>query len=121
MPAPLRVADLANRRVAIWGYGREGRATLAALRRRFPAKPLTLFCSLAEASSMPAGEKDTPVVDVVTAAPDSAALMQFDVVIKSPGISPYRSPVPEAEHAGVRFTSGTALWFAEHPRRARFA
>ena len=62
-PALLRVADLANRRVAIWGYGREGRATLAALRRRFPAKPLTLFCSLAEASTVPAGEKDNPAVD----------------------------------------------------------
>jgi len=115
-PALLRVADLANRRVAIWGYGREGRATLAALRRRFPAKPLTLFCSLAEASTVPAGEKDNPAVDVVTAAPDATALMQFDIVIKSPGVSPYKSPMPEAVQAGVRFTSGTALWFAENPR-----
>ena len=36
-------------RVAIWGFGREGRAALAALRARFRDKPLTVFCSAAEA------------------------------------------------------------------------
>lgn len=112
MPAPLRLADLADARVAIWGYGREGRAALAALRRRFPGKLLTLFCSEAEASTAAARER--PAVDVVTIPPDAAALSQFDIVIKSPGISPYKAPVPEAMQAGVRFTSGTALWFAEH-------
>jgi UDP-N-acetylmuramoylalanine--D-glutamate ligase len=41
-------------------------------------------------------------------------LSAFEVVIKSPGISPYRAPYPQAAAAGVRFTSGSALWFAEH-------
>jgi UDP-N-acetylmuramoylalanine--D-glutamate ligase len=36
-------------------------------------------------------------------------------VIKSPGISPYRAPVPAAEARGVQFLSGSALWFGEHP------
>jgi UDP-N-acetylmuramoylalanine--D-glutamate ligase len=113
-PAPLRLPDLADRRVAIWGYGREGRATLAALRRRFPAKPLTLFCSTVEASTVAARSDIAPAVEVVTTPPDAEALARFDVVIKSPGISPYKSPVPEATQAGVRFTSATALWFADH-------
>jgi len=114
--AKLCLADLSSARVAIWGYGREGRAALAALRRRFPAKPLTLFCSPAEASTIALSEATAPAVDVVTAAPDAAALAQFEIVIKSPGISPYKSPAPEATRAGVRFTSGTALWFAENPQ-----
>jgi len=125
----LRLTDLAEARVAIWGYGREGRAALTALSRHFPGKALTLFCSEAEAEkvakdmqransrrpepSFPAPERS---IRILTAQPDADALAQFDIVIKSPGISPYRSPVPEAEQAGVRFTSGTALWFAENPQ-----
>jgi UDP-N-acetylmuramoylalanine--D-glutamate ligase len=115
----MRLADLADARVAIWGYGREGRAALAALRQRFPRKELTVFCSEAEAASI-AGrdprEAQSAPLTFVTSAPDASVLRQFDVVIKSPGISAYKSPLPEAEAAGVRFTSGTALWFAEHPQ-----
>jgi UDP-N-acetylmuramoylalanine--D-glutamate ligase len=50
---------------------------------------------------------------IVTAPPDAAALSAFDIVIKSPGISPYREPYLAAAKAGVRFTSGSAIWFAE--------
>ncbi len=52
---------------------------------------------------------------MVAREPDVEALRDFDIVIRSPGISPYRSPVPEACAAGVCFTSGTALWFGERP------
>jgi len=129
--ANLRLADLADARVAIWGYGREGRAALTALRQRFPGKALTLFCSESEAEKVAkdmqrtdSGQPRPSLADaqgersirILTAQPDPDALAHFDVVIKSPGISPYKSPAPEAAHVGVRFTSGTALWFAEHPQ-----
>ena len=106
----MRMHDLVDARVAVWGYGREGRAALAALRRRFPQKALTLFCSEQEADAA-----RVEGADVEAAPPDAATLVRFDVVIKSPGISPYKPPVPEAVAAGVRFASGTALWFAENP------
>ena len=106
----MRLNDLADARVAIWGFGREGRAALAAMRTRFPNKKLTLFCSNAEADTL----LDRALLHVMTKAPDASQLAQFDVVVKSPGISPYKSPFPEAERAGVTFTSGTALWFADH-------
>lgn len=125
--AALRLADLAGLRVAVWGYGREGKAALAVLRQRFPGKPLTLFCSAAEGAQLRSGPHDAAAsavavtagknreaVEIVTTPPDVAALRAFDVVVKSPGISPYTSPLLEAEAAGVRFTSGSALWFAEH-------
>jgi len=39
----MRFEDLTNADVAIWGYGREGRSVLAAIRRRFPQQALTLL------------------------------------------------------------------------------
>jgi UDP-N-acetylmuramoyl-L-alanine---L-glutamate ligase len=106
----MRLADLAGQRVAVWGYGREGRAALAALRQRLSGQQLTLLCSAAEAAQISADAHLAILADGT----DAATLAHFDVVIKSPGISPYHAPVPAAERAGVRFTSGSALWFAEH-------
>ena len=108
----MRLADLAGRRVAVWGYGREGRAALAALRSHAPSVAPALFCSEAEADAARALDARTRIV---TTPPDAAALSAFDVVIKSPGIGAYRAEILEAQHNGTRFTSGTALWFAEHP------
>jgi UDP-N-acetylmuramoyl-L-alanine---L-glutamate ligase len=105
----MRLADLGDRRVAIWGFGREGKAALAALRSRLPQARFTVFCSEAEAADA------SGAAIAITSPPDAAALGAFDVVIKSPGISAYRPEIIEAQHNGTLFTSGTALWFAEHP------
>ena len=48
----MRFAELEHANVAVWGYGREGRSVLAALRRRFPDKPLTLYCKPDEAAAL---------------------------------------------------------------------
>ena len=111
----VRLADLVDARVAIWGGGKEGRAAVAALRSYFPRKALTVFCRESEAAAVGGAEAQSGL-DIVTAAPDVDALRPFDVVVKSPGISPYRQPAAAALRAGVRFTSGSALWFAENPR-----
>jgi UDP-N-acetylmuramoylalanine--D-glutamate ligase len=42
-------------------------------------------------------------------------LKEFDVIIRSPGVSIYREEIIAAKKAGVTFTSGTNLWFAENP------
>ena len=112
----MRLTDFAGKRVAVWGYGREGRAALSTLRKRFPDKPLSLICC---ANEVPGARAlgDTKL-SIIADEAEVATLLQFDVVIKSPGISAYKSPLPDAERAGVRFTSGSALWFAEH-RQAR--
>jgi UDP-N-acetylmuramoylalanine--D-glutamate ligase len=116
----MRLADLAGRHVAIWGYGREGRSALMALHARIPDLQPTLFCSEAEARILGVElavtqRVESPSTRIVTTAPDAGALGAFDVVIKSPGISAYRPEVLDAQHNGTHFTSGTALWFAEHP------
>ncbi|MGH8173890.1 MAG: Mur ligase family protein, partial [Rhodanobacteraceae bacterium] len=114
----MRIADLAGSRVAIWGYGREGRAALMALRARVPDLTPTLFCSESEVrileTELAVTDRAQSAAKVVTTPPDAGVLGAFDVVIKSPGISAYRPELLEAQHNGTRFTSGTALWFAEH-------
>jgi UDP-N-acetylmuramoyl-L-alanine---L-glutamate ligase len=109
----MRIADLAGQRVAIWGFGREGRAAISALRTRLPRLPLTVFCSAAE---VPAAQALGPALVVRGEEPDAAALGGFDVVVKSPGISAYKPALLAAQAGGTRFTSGTALWFAEQPQ-----
>ncbi len=110
----MRLAELAGRRVAVWGAGREGRAALAAIRQRVPALAPTLLCRPQDVAALTAAELPRGL-RVVTAAPDAAMLTNFDVVIKSPGISAYRPEILAAARTGTRFSSGTALWFAEHP------
>jgi UDP-N-acetylmuramoylalanine--D-glutamate ligase len=107
----MKLADLEHARVAVWGYGREGRTALAVLRKRFPDKPLALLCSEDEKAQVAADAN----LRLVPGPVDAPSVSAYDVVIKSPGISPYKSPIPEAIAAGVKFTSGTALWFAERP------
>lgn len=105
------IAQLEGKRVALWGWGREGRAAYRVLRRRLPTLPLTLFCSAEEL-----GEAHALGDALLTADIDASAerLSAFDVVIKSPGISPYRPEAVAAAERGTRFIGGTTLWFAEH-------
>ena len=108
----MRIADLADLRVAIWGLGREGHAAYKALRQRLPDLALTIFCADAEAHFL----MDGNVLDrFIMAAPTAADLSAFDLVIKSPGIGGYRPELLDAQRNGTRFTSATALWFAESP------
>jgi UDP-N-acetylmuramoylalanine--D-glutamate ligase len=108
----MRFADLQGRRVAIWGFGREGHAVIRALRSQLPAQPLTLFCS---ASEVDAARAFDAALDIVAGEPDAATLARFEVVVKSPGIPAYKPTLLAAQAQGTQFTSGTALWFGEHP------
>ena len=98
-------------RIALWGWGREGRAAYHAIRARLPELPLTLFCTAAEADEVRTiGDRWLcPAIEVGT---DALAL--HALVVKSPGISPYRAEALAAAALGTRFIGGTALWFAEH-------
>ena len=106
----LKIADLAGRRVALWGWGREGRAAYTAVRARLPGQVLTLFCSAAEATD--AAASHDPLL-TIEHAPTGELLAAFDVVVKSPGISPNKPEALDAASRGTRFIGGTALWFGE--------
>ena len=111
--SPLRIGQLEGKSVALWGWGREGRAAYGAIRAQLPRLPLTLFCSATEA--LEAGAFDDALLAMETEA-TAARLATFDVVVKSPGISPYKPEALAAAKQGTRFIGGTALWFAEHPQ-----
>jgi UDP-N-acetylmuramoyl-L-alanine---L-glutamate ligase len=108
----VNISELENKRVAIWGYGREGRAALAAIRSRLHQKAITIFCNEQEIGALKAIEDPNLIIDVDV---NAEKLSGFEVVIKSPGISPYTSPAMDAHLHGTQFIGGTALWFAENP------
>ncbi|MGH8147245.1 MAG: Mur ligase family protein, partial [Rhodanobacteraceae bacterium] len=124
----MRFDELANRDVAVWGCGREGRSVLAALRKCFPDKPLTVYCNAAEAAALRDELEPSPsrggqggdsvgssALDICIEPPDVDALASHDIVIKSPGVSAYKPEIIAAQERGTIFTSGTALWFGENP------
>ena len=107
----MRISQLEGHRVALWGWGREGRAAHEAIRARLPALPLTLFCSPAEAADAEAlGDSQLHIATAV----DADALSAFGIVVKSPGISPNKPEALAAAARGTRFIGGTTLWFGEH-------
>jgi len=100
--------------IAIWGAGREGAAALDYVRSHRPDATITV---LNDAPLSPAAAAALGKTRVLVGAEAASALSagMFQVVIKSPGVSPYRPEVEKAKRRGVEFTSVTNLWFEENP------
>lgn len=77
---PPIAAYLQNKTVLLVGFGREGQSSYRYLRRFFPEKPL----AVADKNEIAV---DDPHLTVFSGADYLSALSQFDVVLKSPGIS----------------------------------
>ena len=93
------MADFADRRVAILGTGREGRAAWRYLRGRYPEMALTLIDESAPDPSI--ADALTRYDTVVTGPLSDAGLEGFDLLVRSPGISVYRDCLRRAMAAGV--------------------
>ena len=76
---PPIIEELKGRRVAILGFGREGRSTYRYLRRYLPDQPLTI------ADLHPIDEEGLDHVQVIIGE-DYQKLNDYDVIMKSPGI-----------------------------------
>lgn len=111
----MRIQDLRDKKVAIWGLGSEGWATLKTLRKKFPANVITVLNDAKLSSEMEMILSQDPFLKLVSGENISKALENIDVVIKSPGVSGYKKEIIEAKEKGVFFTSATKLWFAGHP------
>lgn len=85
-------------RVGVWGLGVEGRATL----RRLHFEAVEPWIVVPDQAALDAGGLQD--------------LLDCQVVIKSPGISPYDPPARTLVEAGVELVGGLGLWLAEAPR-----
>jgi UDP-N-acetylmuramoylalanine--D-glutamate ligase len=106
MRSPTSWTDLAGRRVAVWGLGTEGAASIRKL-RTLGVEPVLV-------------DDDPARVDEPTALPTGgaglAAMLDTDAVVKTPGISRYRPEVDRLTAAGVPVLGGLGLWLAEADR-----
>ncbi|MGA9573168.1 MAG: UDP-N-acetylmuramoyl-L-alanine--D-glutamate ligase [Lysobacterales bacterium] len=111
----MRFSDMENSRVGIIGAGREGQAVWRQVRRRFPGKPLSLF---SESPISEAFQKQLdPALDAFHSGPlDVNTLKDFDLLVRSAGVSIYRDELIELRTLGVPFTTASNLWFAENPK-----
>ncbi len=99
---PTGFSDLAGKRVGIFGYGIEGQAAAARLAQH------------AELVIVDDAANIGPEI-LQTSKGGLEALAACDVVLKSPGISPYRSDVEELAKS-VTVTSALNLWMSEVDR-----
>ncbi|MGY1660858.1 UDP-N-acetylmuramoyl-L-alanine--D-glutamate ligase [Geodermatophilus sp. SYSU D00705] len=104
----MRLAELAGRRIGVWGHGREGRAAVRAAVSAGAAGIVVVDAVPPDPAQLPPG------TEVGT---DVGALARCDVVVRSPGISPYREDA-QALAARTTLTSGTGLALAEFGARA---
>ncbi len=84
------ISELQNRCIAIWGLGREGNAVLNYLTQHNIGKEIKVFAN-----------------------DDEVNLNGVDIVIKSPGVSMYKSEIIKAKENGVKFTSSSDLFLSE--------
>ena len=101
---PTGFASLAAKRVGIFGYGIEGRATEARVR--------TIAASLVIVDDAPDLGGDV----LVTGEGGHEALLTCDIVFKSPGIPRRRADVLDLEAHGVTVGSALNLWFQDTDR-----
>lgn len=110
----MRFSELENSRVAILGMGREGQAVWRQVRRRYPRKSLSMFSESAIDERF--RQELNPEIDKLYIGPfEVAVLQQFDLLVRSAGISIYRDELCQLRSRGVQFTTASSLWFAENP------
>lgn len=93
-------SDLRGASVGVWGLGKEGRAAVRKL-STLGIGPVLVDDSPNESGILP------------TADGGLDALKRTDVVIKTPGISPYSPAADELRAAGVTLVGGLGLWMNE--------
>ncbi len=109
---PLRAEDLRSQRVLVWGAGAEGRAAVR-LARQYGA-------TVSVVDEGP-GSAELEGLVVHRGSGIDAAADEADVVIKSPGVSPYHGLLRTVIDRGIPVTGGTALWLAETRGRQTIA
>lgn len=104
----MRLEQFAGKRVAVLGYGREGRSALTALGRVKSAPRLTVW---AESGDLPES------VDT-RSGPFDDGLQDFDIVVRSPGIPVDHRALVAYRAAGGQVVNPASIWMHERPEMA---
>jgi UDP-N-acetylmuramoyl-L-alanine---L-glutamate ligase len=110
----VHACELEGRAVGLWGAGREAASAYRALSSAYPPNGFLVFSDSPVAESERAqftGGAPVRFADGPGGIPELAAC---EVVIRSPGISRYRPELERLREAGVRLSTATNLWMAEH-------
>lgn len=99
----MRLAELARARVGVLGYGREGRAAVAAIRKLMPDADLTVLTEFGP------GPEDTPAL----IGPFDDKLLEFDILLRSPGVPVLHPALEHFRAAGGAIVNPASIWFAE--------
>src|ERR1700683_3120543 len=117
------IEGLRNRRVGVWGTGREGKAIVRLALERGAEVVVVQDPPFPGAESKDAGVR--PEVGVIDGAEapavhDPGALedQKIDVMVVSPGVSRYRPELERLRSLGVEVTSATALWLEDFGGRS---
>jgi UDP-N-acetylmuramoylalanine--D-glutamate ligase len=109
----VRFSELDGAAVGVWGAGREISSFAGQLARRLPAARIRV----AAFDSPPPGDVSetlrAPDVRVVMGEEILPALLDCDVVVRSPGVSIYRPELRALHEWGTPITTATALWLAQ--------
>ncbi len=100
-------------RIALWGFAREGRSLLRALRRGRAQGRVWVV----DESGRTEGDPElvgSPAAELVSAGRVLATFGPGDTVVRSPGVRLYRPELDTLRARGVELTSATELWLADH-------
>ncbi len=110
----MRIYDFNDRRVALWGAGREAASAYRAISALRSPGEVTIVSDRPATETERANFTGGAPVRFRSGNDGIAALGQSELVIRSPGVSRYRPEAVALEGAGVAITTGTNLWLAEH-------
>jgi len=104
-----------HKTIAIWGLGREGKAAFE--------KRNTLFPSLKKLILIDEATKELPewavssdqVLEISLHSPEILTSIPIDLLVRSAGVSPYKSEIQEFKNQGGTVKSISTLWFEQNP------
>jgi UDP-N-acetylmuramoylalanine--D-glutamate ligase len=110
----VKLTELRGRRVVVWGTGREA---IAAVKAIAPMRPAELIAVQDQETFLAGGAGWAELAGSVplrTGAEAHAAILEAQVLVRSPGVAQTHPWLMEARSRGVRVTGGTALWMADN-------
>ena len=112
----MHLRDLKDRRVAVWGTGREGIAAAEAIAPHRPARLIAVQDKVTFLATPWEGHL-AEIAPLFVGEEAHRELQSIDVIVRSPSIAQVNPWIKEMRAKGVKVTGGTALWMAEHAAR----